>query len=837
MTPDDWQKLSPLLDQALDLTDVERVQFLDKLRDEDPRLCREVESLLEQRNPTDLFEGPPSQLLKELPTSMGGSTHSEIPKQLGAYRIVKILGAGGMGVVYEAEDPTLQRSVALKVMKQEHALSSQARERFLREARAAAALQHDHILPIYHVGDEGGVVFLVMPLLQGETLEDRLRRTPTLSTEQILRIGREIAEGLAAAHGRGLIHRDIKPANLWLEAGRDRVKIMDFGLARPIGEVDGHLTQSGMILGTPAYVAPEQGRGEEVDGRAALFSLGCVLYRMGAGAPPFQRKDPLSTIVAAATETPASPRQINQAIPASVSDLILKLLAKAPADRPQSASEVVDRVTDLELAMLRSAPDTSSLARPQALRPIRQRPKFRHWALGSAAVLIALVIFGVVYAIRFSTPTENPLVEIPDKKPPAQPVQTEPATAPLSTKEWLVKKTKEQILTVAQDGSGMFKTIGAALDALEPGQAIKVLDKGPYREQLQKALPEDVGIISDVGTRIELPGYTKRGPDSERKDLYTYVGSRLYCSRGLRLAGFEFVVPVAPADANNTRGLDVSAIGDVVVENCRFLHTPPFGATPPGAEGRANIAIRAIHIYGQAEASLPTRVLVADNHVEGSVCFDILPAQIFLERNWIINWVDGGVAVYITLQQTGEITIRHNIIHAHASIGFRNYEPRDKELPRAKVAMINNLFDNFTNNLFDSTNNPVNFWPMKNNALLSREVRAQNNIFRMRPAFGGVALPLKDLAEAMKHWHVGYNCYLTQPPKSNATIPLQSNDVVTRNPFLSSDPTHADYLRIAADGPLATGGVGGDLPEYIGPLPPGPPPKDGDWFTRLLSAK
>src|SRR5207302_3265782 len=143
---------------------------------------------------------------------------------------------GGMGIVFQAEDPQLQRLVALKVMKPGLAASSSARQRFLREARAAAALEHDHIVPIYQVGEDRGVPFLAMPLLRGETLEERLEREGKPPLAEVVRIGQEIAEGLSAAHERGLMHRDIKPANLWLEGERSRVKIVDFGLARAVGE-------------------------------------------------------------------------------------------------------------------------------------------------------------------------------------------------------------------------------------------------------------------------------------------------------------------------------------------------------------------------------------------------------------------------------------------------------------------------------------------------------------------------------------------------------------------------------------------------------------------------
>src|SRR5262249_21803549 len=183
--------------------------------------------------------------------------------QLGPYRVQKVLGMGGMGIVFEAIDPQLKRRVALKVMKPDVARVPANRERFLREAQATAAIEHDHVVAIYQVGEDRGVPYLAMPLLKGESLEDKLKQTELsangLPVAEILRIGREVASGLAAAHSQGLTHRDVKPANIWLEES-GRVKLLDFGLARPQQD-DAHLTQSGLIPGTPQYMAPEQAKG------------------------------------------------------------------------------------------------------------------------------------------------------------------------------------------------------------------------------------------------------------------------------------------------------------------------------------------------------------------------------------------------------------------------------------------------------------------------------------------------------------------------------------------------------------------------------------------------
>jgi serine/threonine protein kinase len=267
--------------------------------------------------------------------------------RLGSYRVLKVLGAGGMGVVFQAEDPRLHRLVALKAMLPALASSGTNKERFMQEARAAAAIEHDHIVAIFQVDEDRGVPFIAMPFLRGESLEDRLKKQRKLPLDEALRIGKETAEGLAAAHERNMIHRDIKPANIWLEGERGRVKILDFGLARS-AQGDSKLTQQGAIIGTPQYMAPEQGAGKPVDTRCDLFSLGCVLYRMTTGQLPFKGADTVSTLVAVATETPKAPRKLNPEISPRLSKLIMDLLAKDPKERPPSALSVVDLIDELE---------------------------------------------------------------------------------------------------------------------------------------------------------------------------------------------------------------------------------------------------------------------------------------------------------------------------------------------------------------------------------------------------------------------------------------------------------------------------------------------------------
>ena len=307
--------------------------------------------------------------------------------RLGPYRVLKVLGKGGMGMVYQAEDPRLKRQIALKIILP-HLADDAARRRFKREAQAQAALDHDHVITIHEVEEDNGVPYIAMPLLKGELLSTCLQREGRLPLAEVLRIGREMADGLAAAHRRKMIHRDIKPGNIWLErrdadssssplqgegrGGGGRVKILDFGLARleTATRLAEHLTATGTVLGTPAYMSPEQARGDEVNHRTDLFSLGCVLYQMATGELPFKGKDTLAILSALALHNPVPPHQINSHIPAAISSLVLRLLAKNPADRFSSAQEVVKIIRHLERSLPNTAPPAAdTLARSASAPP------------------------------------------------------------------------------------------------------------------------------------------------------------------------------------------------------------------------------------------------------------------------------------------------------------------------------------------------------------------------------------------------------------------------------------------------------------------------------------
>jgi hypothetical protein len=268
---------------------------------------------------------------------------SDKPDQLGRlerYEVLEEIGRGGMGVVLKAFDPTLHRVVAIKVLAPQLATSGVARKRFLREAKAAAAVTHDHIVTIHAVEEANGLPYLVMQYIAGQSLQQRIDKEGPLELAEVLRIGMQTASGLAAAHGQGIVHRDIKPANILLEDGVQRVKLTDFGLARAMD--DASLTQSGFVAGSPLYMAPEQARGESLDHRADLFSLGSVLYTMCTGRPPFRAANTLAVLRRVSEDSPRPIRETNPEIPDWLVAVVEKLMAKNPADRYQSAGEVME---------------------------------------------------------------------------------------------------------------------------------------------------------------------------------------------------------------------------------------------------------------------------------------------------------------------------------------------------------------------------------------------------------------------------------------------------------------------------------------------------------------
>ncbi|MFO0917784.1 MAG: serine/threonine-protein kinase [Planctomycetaceae bacterium] len=305
---------------------------------------------------------------------------------------MRVIGQGGMGIVLEAFDPRLQRSVAIKVLDPEQSDDEISRQRFCREARAAASITHEHVVAVHQVDrmhqESGGLPYLVMQLINGETLEERLLKNRILPVREIVRIALQAAQGLAAAHAQGLIHRDIKPGNILLERPADRVKLTDFGLARVADDVK--LTRTGFVTGTPLYMAPEQAQGEEADSRSDLFSLGAILYEMSVGQPPFTGNSALA-ILKQITETKPRPiRELNPAIPAWLAETIEQLLEKKPEKRFQSAALLAE-LLEYEWALMKATSEEVPTVCEVEKRATTRRNRWIGAGIGAAFLCLGLL--------------------------------------------------------------------------------------------------------------------------------------------------------------------------------------------------------------------------------------------------------------------------------------------------------------------------------------------------------------------------------------------------------------------------------------------------------------
>src|SRR5262245_8976141 len=411
----------------------ERAAFLDQACGGNADLRRSVDALLNSHDSPDALLDQPA--VKHVDVNSEevsldflepSTTHGALGR-LGHYDVLEVVGRGGMGIVVRAFDQKLRRVVAIKVRAPSLAENGEARQRFVREARAAAAVTHQNVIAIHGVEDTGPVPYLVMQYIDGKTLQQKLDATGSLELKETLRIGLQVAEGLAAAHRHGLVHRDIKPANILLENGIERVKITDFGLARTAD--DASLTQSGYIAGTPLFMSPEQARGEHVDHRTDLFSLGTVLYAMCAGHPPFRANSSMAVLKRVCDDAPRPLREIDPALPEWLEAIVARLHEKDPADRFATAQEVVGLLSrGLTQVQTGAGPNTTL----RGLAP-RRRARRGRWVAAIVAVL-ALVGAGVAigYFTRDRGPKPDTTVAIPEPQPntPPQPWKPRPALTP-----------------------------------------------------------------------------------------------------------------------------------------------------------------------------------------------------------------------------------------------------------------------------------------------------------------------------------------------------------------------------------------------------------------------
>jgi formylglycine-generating enzyme required for sulfatase activity/serine/threonine protein kinase len=422
---------------VLDLPATARTEYLDKACGADASLRNRVDALLNSHEAAGSFLGTPAVAPHDPDSgttrtlgSEGGAGTDEVPLgflepptrpdslgRIGHYEVLQVLGQGGFGIVFRAFDEVLHRVVAVKVLSPQMSATSPARKRFLREARSSAQVRHENVVQVYEVGEQP-LPYIAMEFIPGETLQQRLDRIGPVDPAEVVRIGRQIAEGLAAAHATDLIHRDIKPGNVLLEGGAQRVKITDFGLARAAD--DASISQSGIIAGTPMYMAPEQAKGESLDQRADLFSLGSVLYQMAAGRSPFRANGTLAVLKRVAEDTPRPIREIIPETPQWLCDIIAKLHAKNPDDRYQSAREVADVLADCEAQLKTNAKlkDFSRIPRGES----ETGPRIERWKWIAAAVAAVLLLPVVIYTLLQTAGSEDTKLVMKPVGPALQPV-------------------------------------------------------------------------------------------------------------------------------------------------------------------------------------------------------------------------------------------------------------------------------------------------------------------------------------------------------------------------------------------------------------------------------
>jgi hypothetical protein len=462
--------------------------------------------------------------------------------RLGNYRVIRKLGQGGMGIVFLGHDLGLDRPVALKVVLPDRAADKVIRERFLREARAAAKVRSDHVVTIFAVGTDNGTLFVAMELLQGQALDERYRgqRVPW---PEVVRIGYETATGLQAAHALGLVHRDIKPANLWLEAPTQRVKILDFGLAR-LEQPTTSLTQSGQIVGTPGFLSPEQASAGPLDSRCDVFSLGAVLYLLLTGRVPFTGPTVLAALAALAVDDLEPIRTHNSDVPAPLAEFIERMLTKSSQKRPDTATARTGLAQWLPTAPPSSQPPTQpapplapqpatlTLPAPTASLPAPRRPWW--WLIGVGGLLVAV---GLVLAVVWppAPPEPAPFVVVPPSTipvppPPAPPPDPTPAPAERERAAAEVLHAHCQLDLLPATGQRVFVMPNEALPTASfQVKGVRVLPGTPtkFRSSYFRVLPDLPHLTAIVDWEDTL-----RWSATERAAL-----AKLPCARQLEVLG------------------------------------------------------------------------------------------------------------------------------------------------------------------------------------------------------------------------------------------------------------------------------------------------------------
>jgi tRNA A-37 threonylcarbamoyl transferase component Bud32 len=695
------------------------------------------------------------------------------PHHFGKYTIEERIGQGGMGVVWKARDPDLSRTVAIKVLAAHLAQSRTARQRFQREARAAAAISHPHVLTIHAVEEQNQIPFLVMEYVSGGSLKEYVSARGKLTPVQTIQLSCQIAQGLAAAHAQGVIHRDVKPGNVMLHEGGVRVRLADFGLAR-VAFDNAELTSHDQAVGTPAYMAPEQLRGDRIDARADLFSLGCVMHFMLVGHSPFQGRTQGETIHKILGESPRPLLEIDPTIPPALAEVVDRLLRKDPDERYQSAFEVA-AVLERYLTLLNQA-RTDEIANVLARPGLGARGADAKvgWAgrrklLVIAAAFAGLTILGIVLVIVVRPPVSG---------------DASPAVGGGNGQSGTVA-APPRVLTVAREGEAEFRTLDDALRTARPGDTVRVIDRGVY----------------EVNVNLH---------DRRQLVLEAAAGAELIS----RQPG-EHVVQVQGGGDIQIRGFRITTTGvsqhAVLLTKCEGVRLENLLIRQEGAQ-----AVAAIHVadcnVAPAARPLEIRNCRVESLYSGQCLWvhaDPQPVwNLLIESNRFQGISDTTLAV--VWGRGGRVEIRNNIFES-GNVGLNlNLTPpgngTEGAPPPPSVQVVNNSFHGCKAWIglvhTDPAATPL---VLANNLILDCESVEASDVQQRAVS---------------AHAVLGGNVWERRPPQAGGTEELQRwARFEAAVAVKSRDPAHADFLRLPDDSPLHADGAGGSFSAHVGAQP------------------
>jgi len=781
-----------------------------------------------------LMESPPDWLTRlEVDGDDSEKSDAAAPESVGEYDLIEKIGQGGMGAVYRARNRMSKKDVAVKVMSTAQVDSPVARARFESEVQVSAELDsHPNIVATHHAGQDGEWLYLVMERISGIDAGQLIARHGPIPLADACEIAYRTALALQHAHARQLTHRDVKPSNVMIGQSGE-VKVLDFGLTRAVrcmgefpSEPNRELTSHGAILGTPRFMAPEQFHdSRHADIRSDIFSLGMTLYYLLFGCDPFQRTDAdIGKTWSDLDRLP--PLSLAARHPDLVPELcpiLEQMLAIDPGDRFQTPREVAAALKPLTIGhnLRRLAEpfaigtevvqheDTIGLGNPS------QNMRKASWLAGLVVMLVCAG-WAVGWTPSSVRPSKAPNAETNTGDRTSRTDEGVHPTEPPTLDAWLDGRT---VLTVAQDGAAQFQTIAAALAALTPGAVVEILDEGPYFERMDlEAPPEDCGIVSRCGTVIALrhddwaPAETGRPEDQFR-------GHEFPEANGIRLSGLTLIGQYQPNAALLTAwkscGIVVDDCGLYVVDDRTGVNSGTdiaFGQTEFGPTGRPNV--------------------ISDNITNLNIASYLSSqrSQTLICRNLILTDTWGSMAANIEGKCTGthEYLVRNNVVVAGDNAGgqWQNWTWQDRDSQH--FVMHNNTL------VMPGSHLMFNVPTFSRFKELIHGARIQNNIILGLHGIVFEAEAERRLNDIRRDWVITHNGYSITGSKSTI-LPPDMTDVLLRPEAVETNPAAVSFGRIPLEGPLATSGAADDLPSYIGAVPPGPPPDDGDWLTQACA--